>query len=309
MNILLTGGTGFIGSHLLRALLKKDYSVTLLKRNSSDTWRIKDVLGSVTCIDIDKVSSISSIFTEHNIDTIIHLAGAYIKHHTSEQDIKKLNEANINFPAKLLDYAVKNGVQYVINTGTFFEYARSNDKISESSTIEPYNYYAATKVAFEEILKYYTSHHNLKAVTLKLFSPYGAKDNNKVIPLIIDSLFNNSPLNLTEKDQKLSFTSIEDIVAAYLKVITFLQSTAYKQYEAFNIGSSKSYSVQKIAEYLIDINNKKNTSIHWPIKSEQNDKNTSVMCNSTKAQNMLGWKTKIDIKEGLKRTYNLYCTT
>ncbi len=306
MNILLTGGTGFIGSHLLRALLKKNYSVTLLKRSISDTWRITDCLNSIVNIDIDAVPSISSIFSNNHFEMVIHLAGAYIKHHTSEQDIDKLNESNLTFPSELLECAVKNGVQYVINTGTFFEYAPSNDKISETSTIKPYNYYAATKVAFEKILKDYSIRHDLKAITLKLFSPYGEKDTKKVIPLIINSLLHNIRLDLKENNQKLSFTYIEDIVAAYLKAITFLQSNSYQQYETFNIGSSKSYSVQEIAESLIDISNKKNSSVHWPIKSIKNDKHISVMCDSTKAQNILHWKAEVDIREGLKRTFESY---
>ena len=76
-----------------------------------------------------------------------------------------MNKSNIDFPKQLLEVAVKNNVLQFINTGTFFEY-KLYGIISEESKIEPYDYYAETKIAFEKILKQYTQNKKIKAITL-----------------------------------------------------------------------------------------------------------------------------------------------
>lgn len=306
MNILLTGGTGFIGSHLLHKLLKSNYSVVILKRRTSDIWRIKDCIDRIHYIDTDKISDTSIIFTQHKIDMIIHLAGVYIKHHSSAEEIEEMNSVNITFPAKLVENAVKYGVKNIINTGSFFEYDRTGVNISEKSRINPYNYYAVTKIAFEEIIKFYSEKYNIRALTLKLFSPYGEKDNKKIIPLIIESLFQQTYLSMNDEDQHLSFTYIDDIVDAYLRAISFLQSDTYTRYEVFNIGNPHSYSVKQIVEYLTAISNNQNNAIKMNKHHLYRDNKHDVCCECTKAEKMLGWKAKVDIKKGLVNTYNYY---
>ena len=95
--ILLTGATGFIGSHLLDSLIKKDYKVIITKRKSSDTWRIGNLLDKIKIYDIDEVDS-AVIFQENKIDCILHLATNYIKSHQGAGDVKQMIDDNVKFP-------------------------------------------------------------------------------------------------------------------------------------------------------------------------------------------------------------------
>ena len=303
-NILLTGGAGFIGSHLIEALLKNNYQVLLLKKKSNSLWRVKNYIGKISTYNIEEVSSLDFIFKKHKVNMIIHLAGKYIKFHRSNIDILEMNKSNIDFPKQLLEVAVKNNVLQFINTGTFFEY-KLYGIISEESKIEPYDYYAETKIAFEKILKQYTQNKKIKAITLKLFSPYGEKDNKKIIPLIIESLITKKEISVTKGDQELCFTYVGDIVSAYLKAIKFLDSKAYLQYENFNIGADQSFSIKQVIKEIENISQKK-LKVKFGAVNNKKDEVIKIKCNLTKAKKMLKWYPKISLEEGLKKTYNYY---
>lgn len=303
-NILITGGTGFVGGHIIHRLLLAHYSVILLKQKTSNTWRINDIIKQAKTYDINPMTNFYKLLKKVKPKGIIHLAGTYIKIDKSRKDIEELNNSNIIFPTLLLDAAVRNRTEFFINTGTFSEY-RLRGIISENTKVEPYNYYSATKVAFESILKYYAQQKKIKAVTLKLFSPYGKRDNAKVIPLICKSFLDGKELALTEGSQELPFTYISDIVDAYIKTLAFIQSKKYKQYETFNIGSNESWSIREIVNRIKNLSEKENKVKFGQLKM-LDDVIVHIKCNTEKAKKMLKWQPKVSFDKGLKKTYQYY---
>ncbi|MCX5718347.1 MAG: NAD-dependent epimerase/dehydratase family protein, partial [Nitrospirae bacterium] len=117
MKILLTGATGFIGSHVLKRGLSENYEIIITKRSTSNVKRIKDVLDKVKYYDVDTVP-LSKIFDENKIDLVIHCATDYKKNQNYE-DILGLIEANITFPSQILEQMHIHNVPYFINTGSF----------------------------------------------------------------------------------------------------------------------------------------------------------------------------------------------
>lgn len=304
MKILLTGATGFVGSHLLRHLLREGHQVTILKRSTSDIWRIKNIIHTISSVDIDNQKNLSEVITQHHIDAVIHTATLYIKRETDPEELCAMNEANITFPTLLLDAAVKNGVKYVINTGTCFEYAMSDKPVSEESKAEAYNYYAATKIAFENILFYYAKMHPIHATTLKLFYPYGKKDNKKIIPLILQSYAHDQKLTISKGEQNLDFTYVGDIVKAYSRALSYLSSESYSGYTTFNIGAGKATQIKDLVTHIEQISDKQglvSCSNPYPPHDIMH-----LEADASKAQNVLGWHATTSIEEGLKKTYNYY---
>jgi nucleoside-diphosphate-sugar epimerase len=304
MNILLTGATGFVGSHLLYHLLNEKHQVTILKRRTSDIWRIKDSINNVSSVDIENENDLSEVISQHHIDAVIHTATLYIKRETDQEELQAMNEANITFPTLLLDAAVKTGVKYVINTGTCFEYALSDKPVSETSPIEAYNYYAATKIAFEHILSYYAKMHKIHAATLKLFYPYGEKDNKKIIPLVLQSYVHDRELIISKGEQELDFTYVGDIVKAYSRTLSYLASESYNGYTTYNIGAGKATQIKDLVSHIEQISGKKGI-VHCSKPYPPHDI-MHLEADPSKAQNVLGWRATTSIEEGLKKTYNYY---
>ena len=115
--LLITGATGFLGSHLTKKFVDENYKVVILKRICSDPWRIKDVLDKICCYNVDK-TGIESPFQENKIDIIIHAAVNY-----GRDGIVKTVETNINFPLKLsLKFKIKLFIPLKLTSSDSFIY-------------------------------------------------------------------------------------------------------------------------------------------------------------------------------------------
>ena len=114
--ILITGATGFLGSHLVETLLNYGYSVVILKRSTSNTRRIYHLLEHLKSYDIDNVS-IESAFKDQNIDIVIHTACKYGR---NEEPMCEIFESNVMFGLRILDLCIKFKITNFFNTDTFF---------------------------------------------------------------------------------------------------------------------------------------------------------------------------------------------
>jgi len=130
--ILITGATGFLGSHLVEKLLSDGFNIIVLKRSFSNVWRIKHLLDKLISYDIDKIS-LERIFEENKIDVIIHTATLYGR---KKEKIYEIIESNFILPLKLLELAVINNTKSFINTDT--------------SLPKHLNYYSLSKNQFKE---------------------------------------------------------------------------------------------------------------------------------------------------------------
>ncbi len=307
MNILVTGGTGFIGSHLIDRLLLDGHSVILLKRSFSPIWRIGNTIQKIQCYDTDQLTSTETVFIENKIDAVVHLAAQYVKY-DDDVETTDMIVSNIQFPAVLMRQAIKHHVPSFINTGTFFEYEPTLVPIDEQATKQPFNYYTATKIAFEHIVSYEVFEKKIKAVTLKLFSPYGEKDNNKIVRFIIESFLTGNKAPLTAGEQQLSFTYVQDIVDAYMKALNFLSSDIYSGYESFNIGTPTTHSIRDIIRKLEGLTGKKSNLEIGKIPYNPREI-MSAQCNPAKAMRLLGWEARTTLDEGLDKTFMYYKNT
>ena len=116
--ILLTGATGFLGSHLARALILEGHEVVALKRQTSSTCRIKSISESLSLVDTDGLNFDVLFKLHNNIDTIIHTSTAYCRN-TSK--VSEIFEANTVFPLHLLEAAILANVKTFINTDTILD--------------------------------------------------------------------------------------------------------------------------------------------------------------------------------------------
>lgn len=304
MNILISGGTGFIGSYLAKELISNKHQVFILKRKGSDESRIKEIKKHLKTLNFNSYTELEKIFKNKRFDVIIHLATIYFKQTDSWKDNNLMCDTNISYPSILLQLAIKNNVTAFINTGTCFEYKLQNKPLNENDKISPYNFYTATKIAFEDLLKFYVDSKKIKALSLKLVYTYGEKDHHKVIPLMINSVLEYKKLELTLGEQQLGFTYVADIVDAYIKSIAFINSKKYKKYEVFNIGNNKLTKLKEIGRILEKISGRKN--IFSFTKPYPENEIMYMSCDYSKAKRLLNWEPKTSIIDGLTKTYNYH---
>ncbi|MBM7622192.1 nucleoside-diphosphate-sugar epimerase [Bacillus tianshenii] len=287
MKILVTGATGFLGSHLVKALLKDDHEVIILKRSFSNTWRLSDVLLQISSYDIDKYT-LEKIFREHkNIDAIIHTATQYDRHGEKYSEIV---ESNVLFPLRLLEIATKYKVGFFINTDSFIN--KNNNGYQHLLR------YALTKRQFLEWGKQFAAISKIRFINVRLEHIYGPfDDDTKFTTFIIKSCLRNvTELALTPGNQKRDFIYIDDVVSAYNTLLKQKDSDFFCEYE---LGTNKTVTIRYFIEQVHKIT-QSNTNLIFGSLSYRENEIMESKANNEKLR-ILGWQDKVPLNEGIKK--------
>jgi len=286
--VLLTGGTGFLGSHLLNELSDR-YRFVLLKRSFSGIQRIETIIDTVQSYDID-TCPLETVFREEKIGCILHAATNYGR---SGEPFHRLFQDNVQFPLTLLKLSIENNVELFINTDTF--YTKSNH-IYPSAT-----YYCLSKIQLRQWLKALSD--RIKVVNLRLEHVYGPNDNqNKFIPFLAEQLVKNRPeIPLTQGIQKRDFIYVDDVVRAYELVLNN-KGRILEPFSEFEIGTGRATAVSELVKLMQTISNSQSKLAFGKLP----DRDGEIMQSTaqTEAIAALGWKPKISLTEGIKRIFH-----
>lgn len=292
MNILVTGGAGFIGSHLVEQLIKKKHKVIVIDNLS--TGRIENLKKIKKKIkffnfDLSKHGKWTNILK--NIDVVFHLA-ALADIVPSIQDPDKYFKSNVVGTKNLIEACIKNRVKKIIYSASSSCYGIPKKyPTSENEIIDAKYPYALTKRIAEEILLHYGEVYKIKIISLRLFNVYGTRSRTSgtygaMFGVFLKQKLSNYPLTVVGNGKQLrDFTYVTDVVSAFIKCIKYSGSK-----KIFNIGTGKPISVNKIVKIL---NCKKITIPKRPGEPFITHSNPKL------ALRELGWKYTIGIKEGI----------
>lgn len=283
--ILITGGTGYLGSNVLAALLKLEHTVVLLKRRSSSLKRIAQYTYSIKIYDVEDIS-FYTVLQQNEIDTIIHMAASYGRNGETLDDIKS---ANIDFPTNLLDAALETGVEYFINTDT--------------SLPAEVNHYAFTKKVFGTYLASKKNQIDIVNIIPEYF--YGPGDDNwKLVTMIIQKLMQGVPvIEFTDGLQKRDFIYITDVVNAYIVILQNVKQL--KGFHEFSVSSGKTISIREMAQICKEICNNEITQLAFGAIPNRNNDVVNSEGDSTLLKK-LGWYPRTDLQSGLSYTKESY---
>ena len=279
--ILLTGATGFLGSHVLSELSRLEYNVIVLKRTFSDLFRIKEYMTNIKTYDIDLIQ-LETVFEENHIDVIIHTATQYGR---KEESLIDIVETNLMLPLKLIALAEKNNVKKFINTDTLLDKRVSS--------------YALSKKQFRNWLQFYSN--KMICINASLEHFYGAfDDKTKFVTLIIKSLIDKVEfLDLTLGEQERDFIYIDDVVDAFIKIIEWDQyQNGFYEYE---IGSGTNIKIKDFILSASKIIENFSTKLNFgaiPYRENEVMKSHVDLTEITK----LGWNSSVSFEMGLKKT-------
>lgn len=303
--ILITGAAGFIGSHLAHKLVEMGYEVGIIKRNGTDIWRIKDIFKDLTVYDADlkDTNSVLQSISNFKPNIVYHLATYYAVDHRP-QEIASMIDSNVLGTINLLEASKESRVNLFINTSTCSVYDPSTEKLKETSNINPSNLYSMTKIQAEQACSYYSEKYDLNLITLRLFPPYGPVDNiRKLIPFVIKSFNDKKVPEMTTGTQKWDFTFINDIVEAYIKI---LSTQDKKTHEIFNIGTGNAVSIREVVTRIKELMDSE-IEPKWGAIEHRKGEIWFNCADISKAHNILNWEPKIPtLEKGLELTINWY---
>jgi len=304
--VLITGATGFIGSHLANRLVQEGFEVGILKRENSDVWRIKDLLDKIVVYDVDlrDTPGIYKVVSHFKPDVIFHLATYYAVEH-QPQEIPSIVDTNVLGTINLLDASRESTVKLFVNTSSCFVYKESKNKLRESDDLNPLNLYALTKIQAEGACNFYAEKYGLKTVTFRLFPPYGPADHERrLIPYVIKSLLNGEKPKMTTGGQKWDFVYVFDIVNAYIKLLTLPEFP--QNHEIFNIGTENAISVRDVVSRVKEIIGTE-LEPEWGAIPHRKNEVWFTCADISKTENFLGWRPEVQILEdGLELTVEWY---
>ena len=299
---LVTGGAGFIGSHLVDFLIENEYQVSVVDNLSSGKLRNVNPDATFYHQDITQ-ASLQEIFQRENPDIVFHLA-AQISVTESSRDPLKDGETNVIGTLRLLEASRRSGVEKFIysSTGGALYGDPLVNPCSEEASVDPLSPYGMSKFLGEKYVELYYRLHQVNYTVLRYGNVYGPRQDPHGESGVI-AIF--SQLMLSGKNPKIfgnglqerDFTYVSDIVNANLQAMT--SSTE----DVFNIGTGKSTNINLIYQTL-------QTIIGYAGQPEYHPQRTgeifSISLACEKAANILAWIPSIELQDGLEKTVQFF---
>ena len=277
--VVVTGGAGFIGSHLVRKLQSLGYEVVVVDLVTDKKSDIRDLeYVKKVCIGAEYV---------------FHLAALPSVQYSMENP-HETNETNLTGTLNVLIAARDAGVKRVIFSSTCAIYGNQEIfPVKESAEARPMSPYAMQKLASEEYLKIFSTVYNLETVGLRYFNVFGRGQSSRgaypsAIPIFIEQKKAGTPLTIVgDGEQTRDFVHVSDVVEANILAST---STRVGKAEIINIGSGKESSVNTIASFV------GGPTQPAPARIEPR----RALGEISRAKELLGWEPKVKLEEGIK---------
>lgn len=311
MTYLVTGGAGFIGSHLCAALLERGEQVVALD-NFNDYYdparkrrNLEPLLGRAGFAlwegDVRDAEAVSALFERHRPAKIAHLAGMAGPRPSVRQPAL-YESVNVGGTVALLGVAARHGVRAFVQASTSSVYgAAPTPWTEETPTDRPLSPYAATKKAAEVLAYTFHYQHAIPTSVVRFFTVYGPRGRPDMTPSIfVDAMAAGRPLTLYNGGEGVfrDWTYVDDIVAGVLATLD-----AGHQFEIFNLGNSSPVMLREFIEMLEEITGLRALIDAQPLPAADPP---ITYADTAKAQRLLGWAPKTDLATGLARFWDWY---
>ncbi len=294
--ILVFGASGFIGANLFRMLLQYRNDV-FGTASILPSWRLEGIdLANIIEGDLLAEENLEVALKRVKPKTIFNCTayGAY----SFQSDIDLIYKTNVTFFTRLIDSCFESGVDCFINAGSSSEYGEISAAPVEDKVLNANSHYAVTKATSANLIYFYGKKKGMKAANLRLYSVYGPyEDSSRLIPQVVLRGLEKKFNALTNPETSRDFIYIDDACEAFIKAAYALTPNHYG--ESFNIGSGIKTTIGDIAKiskeiYKIDGEPQFNYPAHaWDV--------SDWYSNPKKAEEVLGWKAKISLQEGLEK--------
>ena len=315
-NILVTGGAGYIGSHIIELLVKKKFKVFIYDNLVTGYKKLINKKAVFIKGDIKNSKLLVKTINDNNINSIIHLAG-YLNISEGQKNKKKYYKNNVIGTLNLVKACKNSTVKNIIFSSSCSIYGNIKGSVSEKNIPKPKSYYAFTKYKSEEIIKKYGKKFNFKYGILRYFNVAGASPSGKIgeIEKSYGHLIKNLAIQSTKLRPKVDIfgnnyntkdgTCIRDYIhvsdLADIHILVLKKISSSKKSLILNCGYGKGYSVKEIVEIFKKI--KKGVIIKY--KKKRIGDVAQIYSDNSKLKKILKWKPKFNnIQTILKSAIN-----
>lgn len=289
--IIVTGGAGFIGSHIVDALVDEGYEVHIIDNMLAGKKENVNPKAILHIVDIKDKEKLIPIFK--NAEYVFHEAAILQVQYSIENPIET-NEVNVTGLLNVLEVSKLNNIKRVIFASSCAIYGNQEIlPVVEKMEAKPLSPYATQKYIGEMYMKLYSQIYNLETVCLRYFNVYGPRQSAdgayaSAVSKFIEFRKNNQPLVITgDGEQTRDFVNVKDVVFA--NILT-MKSEKIGKGEVINIGAGNQYSVNQIAKLI-------GGSVSY-IAPRIEPRNTQA--DISKAKELLGWEPSVNFEEGIK---------
>jgi len=303
--LLVTGGSGFIGSHLIPELAKLECDVYSLERYVTGRYvlggrrAVKTVFG-----DLRDHFVVRKIVRETQPDAVVHLASISPVSYSYDHPIEVL-ETNFLGTVNLAESCLRevHDFKHFLFAGTSEEYGNHSDMpLKETAELRPCSPYAVSKVAADKYLQYIRDAYNFPVTIVRNFNTYGRKENTHfVVERIITQMLQGKTVTLGDPKPVRDLLYVDDHVNSYMKCLGNEKAIG----EAFNFCTGRGTSIAQLVKTIKKLTNFKDKVI-WNTIPERPLDVTILIGDCSKARRLLGWNPKFTLEKGLKQTIKFW---
>ena len=301
--ILVAGGAGYIGSHMVALLVKRGYEVVVADNLRTGHWQAVKGARKMYVGDLRDGAFLHQIFTENKIDGVINFAAFSLVGESVTNPLKYYGN-NVEGAVSLLSAMQAHGVDKIVFSSTAAAYGEPEKQpIEEGDRTEPTNPYGATKLAIENMLKWCDCAYNIRYVALRYFNAAGSdteagigEDHNPeshLIPLVMKTaLGQRDHIGIFGEDYPTpdgtcvrDYIHVKDLAEAHLLALEYLERGGSS--DVFNLGNGTGYSVREIIETARRITGKEIKAV---VEPRRGGDPSVLIASNKKAAEVLGWK-------------------
>lgn len=298
--VLITGGAGFIGSHVTELFCNEGFNVTVVDDLSFGYRKFVDKRATFLNFSLANYKALEKALK--GIDVVIHLAGSSIISTSYKKPVDYFQN-NLMHGLNLLEAMRKNKVKKIIYSSSSSVYGEpKKTPIAEDTLPNPLNAYAASKLAFEEALSAYYHAYGIESIIFRYYNAYGPRDEQKpvtrAIPMWIAAIVRKKSVPWYWKGrQTRDYVYVSDIAQAHLQVLPL------RGQHTFNIGSGQGVVMKDVLKTLEDIVGRK---LKTKDLGQRKGDPMKSFADISKINTATGWSPQISLKQGLEKTYEYY---
>jgi UDP-glucose 4-epimerase len=296
MKLFVTGGAGFIGSHVVQQAIKHGHSVTVFDNLSMGYAAFVDPQAQFVRGDLSSSDELVKAMAGHEV--VIHLAATSIISHTL-RDPRQAYANNVTNGINLLEAMRQTGVDLIINSSTAAVYGEPERiPINENDPTRPVTPYGASKRAFEHALQAYHASYGIRSVSLRYFNAYGPRDEQqpvtRAVPKWIKAALRGEPIEVYwQGEQYRDYVYVRDIAEAHLRVLNL------RGCQVFNVGSANGVFMKDVIELISELTNR---PLQVRDLGERPGDPSRLTADVSHLCDTIGWKPATTLPQGLRRT-------